>query len=227
MIGDIAKAIGQLDDRRFLGVMALGIGLTLALLAGVTWAFIFGLKLLIGFETIANWPFIGWIANAAGVPLMIGMSIFLMVPVASVFTGLFLDKIAAAVEAKHYPTAQATRQVGLMETLADSLGFLGLICLVNLVALILYLLLAPIAALLFWAVNGLLLGREYAQMVAIRHMPRQDANRFRKAHRGQIFLMGVLMAIPLTVPLLNLLIPVLGAASFTHLYHRLSRRSGA
>ena len=30
-----------------------------------------------------------------------------------------------------------------------------------------------------------------------------------------------LMAIPLTVPLLSLLVPVLGAATFTHLFHRL------
>ena len=29
------------------------------------------------------------------------------------------------------------------------------------------------------------------------------------------------MALPLTVPILNLLIPVVGAAAFTHLYHRL------
>ena len=31
------------------------------------------------------------------------------------------------------------------------------------------------------------------------------------------------MALPLTVPIVNLLIPVLGAATFTHLFHRLSR----
>jgi CysZ protein len=30
------------------------------------------------------------------------------------------------------------------------------------------------------------------------------------------------MAVPLSIPLINLLIPVLGAATFTHLYHRLA-----
>jgi len=30
----------------------------------------------------------------------------------------------------------------------------------------------------------------------------------------------VIMAVPLTVPVLNLLVPVIGAAAFTHLYHR-------
>jgi uncharacterized protein involved in cysteine biosynthesis len=32
------------------------------------------------------------------------------------------------------------------------------------------------------------------------------------------------MAVPLSFPLVNLFIPVLGAATFTHLYHRLASR---
>lgn len=32
------------------------------------------------------------------------------------------------------------------------------------------------------------------------------------------------MAMPLSVPLLNLVVPILGAATFTHLYHALARR---
>ena len=33
-----------------------------------------------------------------------------------------------------------------------------------------------------------------------------------------------LMALPLTVPVLNLAVPVVGAAAFTHLFHRLAQR---
>jgi len=32
------------------------------------------------------------------------------------------------------------------------------------------------------------------------------------------------MAMPLSVPLVNLLIPILGAATFTHLYHAIQAR---
>ncbi len=32
------------------------------------------------------------------------------------------------------------------------------------------------------------------------------------------------MAVPLSVPLLNLAVPVVGAAAFTHLFHRLAGR---
>lgn len=33
------------------------------------------------------------------------------------------------------------------------------------------------------------------------------------------------MAAPLSVPLVNLVIPVLGVATFTHLYHKIAARS--
>ena len=91
---------------------------------------------------------------------------------------------------------------------------------VNLLALLAYLILAPLAPLIFWGVNGVLLGREYAQMVALRRLPRAEANAFRRRNRFSIWALGVIMAVPLTVPVLNLLVPVIGAAAFTHLYHR-------
>ena len=38
---------------------------------------------------------------------MIGLSVFLMVPVASAFTGFFLEDVAEAVEDRHYPAPAA------------------------------------------------------------------------------------------------------------------------
>jgi len=69
--------------------------------------------------------------------------------------------------------------------------------------------------------NGWLLGREYFMGAAIRREGKQGARALARRHSGRIWLAGCLMAIPLTIPLVNLLIPVLGAATFTHLYHRL------
>ena len=39
------------------------------------------------------------------------------------------------------------------------------------------------------------------------------------------WLAGTLMAAPLSIPLVNLLVPVLGVATFTHLFHRLAERA--
>ena len=99
-------------------------------------------------------------------------------------------------------------------------GFFGLI--VYLICLVVF---APLAPLVFWVLNGFLLGREYITLVAIRRIGRDGAKALRKRQRGTIWLAGTLMAIPLTIPLVNLLVPILGAATFTHIYHALDKRS--
>ncbi|PWJ14412.1 EI24 domain-containing protein [Jannaschia seohaensis] len=227
MMGDIAKALGQMGDPRFRRVLLTGVGLSLALLFGFSVVLIWLAQWLVG--PAVTLPWIGevtWLDDAAGIaliPVMLVASVFLMVPVASAFTGLFLDRIAAAVEDRHYPALPAARQQPLPETLKESAGFLGLVLVVNALALAAYLLLAPFALFIFWGVNGFLLGREYAQMSAARHLPPAEARAFRSRYRGQIWATGVVMAIPLSVPVLNLLVPVVGAAAFTHLFHRLHR----
>jgi uncharacterized protein involved in cysteine biosynthesis len=106
---------------------------------------------------------------------------------------------------------------------ADALRFLGLVVAANLAALAIYMLLPPFAPFAFWAVNGFLLGREYFQLVALRRLPPAAATRLRKAHAGRIWLAGTAMAIPLSVPVLNLFVPIIGVAVFTHQFHRMAR----
>ncbi|MEL7183866.1 MAG: EI24 domain-containing protein [Pseudomonadota bacterium] len=227
MIRDALRAIGQLGDPQFRSVVLLGIGLSVGLLVGFSALVLFGLQLLVGPE--ATLPWIGtvtWLDDLsfwAAIPVLVVLSVVLMVPVASAFTGLFLDRIAGAVETRHYPNAPPPRKQGMAEMIQDSAQFLGLVLGVNLLALIAYVVFAPLALFIFWGVNGFLLGREYAQMSAARHLPPEEALKFRKRHKGQIFGAGVLMVIPLTIPIVNLLVPVLGAATFTHLFHRLHR----
>lgn len=227
ILSDFLKALGQITDGRFLGVLAIGLGLTIALL--------FGFYLI--FVTVIGWvvpesftlPWIGeitWVDNAltwASVPVMLLLSSVLMVPVASAFISMFLETIAAAVERKHYPHLPPGRPIGIVEGIVDALKFLGVLIVVNLLALVLYVIFTPLAPILFWVVNGILLGREYAQLVALRRSDAAGAAAFRKRHRPTIFAAGVLMAVPLTIPVVNLLVPILGAATFTHLYHRLNR----
>jgi uncharacterized protein involved in cysteine biosynthesis len=158
--------------------------------------------------------------------LLTFLSIFLMVPVASAITSMFLDDVADAVEAVHYPHLPPTARVPFRGALRDTVNFLGLLLAANLLALILAVIFAPLAIFIFWGVNGFLLGREYFTLVSIRRVGREGAKALRAKHRGTIWLAGILMAVPLTVPFLNLLIPILGAATFTHLFHQLESRSG-
>ena len=66
-----------------------------------------------------------------------------------------------------------------------------------------------------------MLGREYFMLVAQRRLPRAAVLAMRKRNGLRLWIAGVLMAAPLSIPLVNLLVPVLGVATFTHLFHRL------
>lgn len=228
MFDDFFRALGQLGDPRFRNVLLKGLGLTVGLLVAVT----FGMTWLVGFlvpDTLSL-PFIGevnWIEGLAlwaSILLMIVLSVVLMVPVAGAFTGLFLDEVADAVEARHYPHLPPNPEQPLMVAVRESLGFFGVIVGVNLIALILFFFVGPLAPILFYAVNGYLLGREYFTMAAMRRVGRHEAHLLRKRHNAQIWLAGCFMAVPLSIPLVNILIPILGAASFTHMFHRLAGR---
>lgn len=224
IVSDFLKALAQLTDRRFRRVLWLGIGLSMALLAGMTLLFVGAIEWLVpGDLTLPLIGTIHWVDNAlswATVALMMVFSVFLMVPVASAFTGFFLEDVAQAVEDRHYPGLPEVARITLGETLLDSLSFFGVMLAVNLVALVLYIPAGPLAPVLFWVVNGYLLGREYFQMVAMRRLGRAGAAALRRKYAGRIWLAGTLMAMPLSLPLVNLLIPVLGAATFTHQFHR-------
>ncbi|WP_243628122.1 EI24 domain-containing protein [Rhodovulum sp. BSW8] len=219
------KTLGQIGDRAFRRVLFLGVGLSVLLLAAIYAAIFFLIGWLVPDSFTLPWiGEVNWvdeILSGASFLLMIVMSVFLMVPVASAFTGIFLDDVAEAVEARHYPTLPPVAPIPVFDQIRDSLGFLGVVLAVNLVALVLYFFVGPFAPFLFWAVNGFLLGREYFQMAAMRRLGRQGARELRSRHGATIFLAGLLMAVPLSLPLVNLVIPILGAAVFTHLVNRL------
>ncbi|SFR13688.1 EI24 domain-containing protein [Poseidonocella sedimentorum] len=221
----ILLALGQLGDARFRAVLLRGLGLTAGLLLAFLLALFWGVGALVG-DTL-RLPLIGevgWVDSVASwSALLLGivLSSFMMVPVASAFTSLFLEQVAQAVEDEHYPGLPAARPVPFADALRDTLGFLGLLLVANLGAFILALIFPPFAPIIFWAVNGFLLGREYFQIAAMRRVGRVEARALRDRHRMSIWVAGVVMAIPLTVPLLNLIVPVIGAAVFTHLFHLL------
>jgi len=228
ILGDFLKALRQLGDKPFRRVMLLGVLLSVALLVAVYAGF---LTLIQTFTPEAiDIPFVGPVGGLGtllswgSALFMIGLSVFLMMPVASAFTGLFLEDVAQAVEERHYPALPPVPRIPLGDALVDAANFFALLIAVNALALILYAFAGPFIPVVFWLVNGLLLGREYFTLVAMRRLGRVGAKALRKRHWGKVWVAGVLMAAPLSLPLVNLLIPVLGAATFTHMFHRLNAR---
>lgn len=225
----VTRALDQIGDPRFRRVMALGIGITLAALIAVYVLVFRGVGWLIGDGVSLPWiGTIGWVdsvASWASVVAMLGLSVFLMVPLAQAVQSLFLDEVADAVEARYYPALPPAGRIPMADALLDGLQAFGVLILANIAALALYLLFAPLAPVIFYGLNGFLLGREFFQVAAMRRMSRVAAKQMRRRHLPTIWMAGVVMALPLTIPVLNLMIPVLGAASFTHLFHALSAQS--
>ena len=221
------RALAQLTDRRFRSVLWRGIGLTVALLVGIYAALLALIEWLT--EEPITLPGVGevtWVGDLLGwgsLGLMLILSIFLMVPVASAITSLFLDEVAEAVEDKHYATLPPVPRIGFWDGLRDTVNFLGVLIAANIFAFILYAIFPFAAFFIFYALNGYLLGREYFQLAAMRRIGREGAKALRKKHQSTVWIAGCLMAVPLSFPLVNLVIPILGAATFTHLYHALSR----
>ena len=228
LIGDFTKALAQMLDRRFRRVLLRSIALTVLLLVAFVWGSMKVLDLLLPMQFAL--PFIGavsvpeisgWIAGG----ILTLLSLFAIIPVSMVVIGAFLEQIADAVEAKHYPDLPKARDVPTSEIAWEVVRFILLIVVVNALALVIYLSVAVAAPFVFWIVNGLLLGREYFQLVAIRRLPRPQADALRRSNRIGNWITGTLLAIPLSIPVLGLLVPIFGVAVFTHRFHRLAGRT--
>ena len=74
----------------------------------------------------------------------------------------------------------------------------------------------PLNLVVFYGLNGYLLGREYYELVALRRMDLRQAGALRHRYAVPIFLAGVLITFFSTVPFLNLLTPVLATAFMVH-----------
>lgn len=220
----ISRALTQMGDPRFRWVLIQGVGLTLALLFGLYAGVFFLVDWLLPDSFSLPWigevGFVDTLLSWGSVVLMMVLSVFLMVPVASAFTGLFLDDVADAVEDRHYPHLGEAPRLGVGDNVRESLSFLGVIIVANAAAFIFYF--TPLAPFVFYGLNGFLLGREYFRMIANRRLGRREASGAFRSNLLTIWAAGALMAVPLSIPLLNLLVPILGAATFTHLFHMLN-----
>ena len=225
IISDFLKSIAQFDDPKFRRVLWRGMGLTIALLIAACLLVNFGINQLLSSAWAANLigdqSWLGALINIGGVLFTIALSIWLMVPVTSAIIALFLDEVAQAVEARHYPHLPKQTATKLQDQILVGIRFLGILLLANVGALILSMIVPLLAPFVFWATNGYLMGREYFQMAAMRRMPRAQAQELFQRHQGSIWIAGILMAIPMSIPLVGLFIPILGAATFTHQFERL------
>ena len=219
--GSLARAFGALLNPRISWLVPVSILLTVAALA-ILWTAM--AWLLTGFE-IFRWGWANWIVDTF-TGLAIFFAVLLVAPaVLLMITGLFLSYVIAAVERRHYPHLPAARDIPVAEDLVSVLRFTGLLLLLNLLVLPLYLLLPGLNFPISWTLNGYLAGREYYDLVAMRRLGKGDRDALRRAHGGRVFRSGFAIALLMTVPVLNLVMPVVAAAYMTHVFHGIRERA--
>ncbi len=68
----------------------------------------------------------------------------------------------------------------------------------------------------YFGVNGFLLGREYFELVAFRRLPPADAAAMRREHSGELLVTGIAIAFLVTVPIVNIVMPIVATAVLVH-----------
>ncbi len=224
-------AFVQLRDPRYRRLLWVGMALSLALLIALSAVAFLIIQILVPGALFL--PFVGPAQEvSAGFSLatllyLPWLSVFLMVPVASIFTGFYLDDVADAVEAEHYRGQDPRTRVPFRESITDGGRYFGLLAAVNLVGMAVFAISSGWGIAILWALNGFLLSREYFTMIARRRNDRDGARDLFKRDFYWLWLPGVILAIGLSIPILNLLMPLVGAAVFTHMYHRLHPEAAA
>lgn len=212
MLTSAFRALGDLFSPDFRSVLFKALGLTIALFIAV----LLIAEVLIASFTNFSWPWAdGLVGLGTGLVLLVAF-FFLMSPVTAAFAGLFLDRIAEKVEEKHYPLDPPGSPLPAGKAILMAIQFFVVVLLVNLA--VLPTVFFGFGAFVLIAANAYLIGREYFEMVAMRHMPVEEAKILRKENSPAIFVAALLPAFMSIVPFVNLVVPLFSTAYFTHLF---------
>ena len=152
-----------------------------------------------------------FLVGAGSIVLAIALS-----PAASMFVGgLLFDFAAERVEkAIGAPPARAG---SILTGIANGVRIALPALFLNLLVVPLYLI-PGVNAVVFYTLNGYLMGREYAMLAGTRQMPWRDALKLRRGARFAVFLTGLACSI---VPFVA---PLIAASAMTRLIHALRTR---
>lgn len=218
MLESAIAAAKQIFTPPFRGVLFKSLGLTLLLLA-LIWA---GLHRLAAGLAFGDHPWMTWAVNLLLNGGLVVLLAFLIGPVSLIVAGFFLDDLAAIVESEIYPPDRTGRAITLGQSMQLTLRFALISALANVVALLL-LLVPGVNAIAFFLANGYLFGREYFALAATRFRTLREADDMRRRFTLELFLAGLLIAVFVATPGLNLFTPLFGVAFMVRVHKRLSR----
>lgn len=205
------RALGQLTDPPILRVLGASVMLSLACFLAA-W---FGIGWLLTSVQLTDFGWLDTALDVLGGLATLVLTWFLFPLLASVFIGLFLERVATAVEGRHYRHLPPAPGIPWGLAVWCSVRFLALVLVLNTLLLLLWFV-PPAYPIGYFAVNGVLLGREYFELVALRRVDPATMRRLRARHSLELLGAGAFGAFLLTIPLVNFLAPVLLTAAMVH-----------
>jgi CysZ protein len=178
--------------------------------------------------TYFEWEWLNSALEVGGFLVFFGILVLTFFMMATLIGGVFLDEVAGAVERRHYRKDPPGQSAHFSKTFAISVRFVGVTILLNILALPFYLIalfIPPVFACIFFGLNGYLLSREYFELVSLRHQDANGARQLRKTNGIRVFVAGVVIAFLITVPIVNLFVPILATAFMLHFFKALQGRA--
>ena len=180
---------------------------------------------------------IGWLDRSVsflGSSAAFVVGLFLFPAFAGIIISFMLEEIASAVEARHYPDLPPAREEPVVEMVGNAVRFTAVTVFLNLLVFILIvpimlitIVLIPFIPFVFYALNGYLLGREYFEFAAVRRLDPKNGRTLRRRYRIRVFVCGIAIAVLMTIPFVNWLMPVVAAAYMVHVFEGVRTRPGA
>ena len=232
MIDAATQAFGELFGARLRQVLLKSVALALLLIvlvgiglhhviaaladSGADWA-----EHTTGFAPHAAWSTLAFILSLmAGLGIITG-ALFLMPAVTAFVGSFFVDEVADVIERADYPADAPGKALPFVRAMIEGVKFALLSLVVYLCALP-FIFFAGIGVVVLFVANAYLLGREYFELAAMRFYPPDVAKDLRRHNAIYVFFAGTVIAVFVSIPLLNLATPIFAMAFMVHVHKRLA-----
>jgi CysZ protein len=232
MIDAAVNALSQMFTPALRRVLMKAVGLALILIVivgivlqrllsalaehGATWA-----EQASGVAPHAAWSALAWVLSImAGLGIVTG-ALFLMPTITAFVGSFFVDETAEAVEREYYPADPVGRALPFLRAMIEGLKIAALTLVVYFCALP-FIFFAGLGVIILFLANSYLLGREYFELAAMRFHPPFEAKAMRKANAAYVFLAGMVIAVFVSIPVINLATPIFAMAFMVHVHKHMS-----
>ena len=233
MLDDAIRAITQMFAPPLRAVLWKSIALALALIVIVAAALDRIIVWLVGAGSIWGQTALGpraylpvealaWLLSiAAGFGIVVG-GVMLMPAVTSFVASFFADQIADIVERENYPADPPGKALPLWLAVVEG-GRTALLAIVVYLCAVVLLLFAGLGAVIFFLATAWLLGRVYFELAAMRFHPPAEAKELRRRNATTVYIGGLLIAVFVSIPIVNLATPLFAMALMVRVHKRLER----